>query len=380
MMANGLRFWAQRRSFFEVLLVLAVFFESGAAWAAAGTIQVLIGTARISQHTGQQRPALRGDDLYEGDTVTTAANSNVQIRMIDDSIIWVRPGSQFKIERYRSDQHGASKNEAALNLLSGTMRQVTGSIGKASPGDYKLSTPNATIGIRGTEFDATFATAQIAAQLNTPPGTYNRVYVGSTVLEGPSGRVNLNKDEAGFMGISPGDKPQVLPRIPAFMNSAPAAAERVDAAPTKPRSLQISVRFGEGDGDTVSSTSSRDTNTEQRLRAIEGERATLVLAQGPAPRQPAQTGAKPATQSVVDVVAKINGNNALVQFMAQNQSVGSAGGQASQLSTSLNVPLGVWTEVSGRGPWSGSSNSTLSSSSARPDTSRVYLKVDDLSR
>lgn len=379
-MATGLRPSPHSWRVFVALLALAFMFTSGSVRAAAGTIQVLIGTARITQHTGQQRPALRGDDLYEGDTVTTAANSNVQIRMIDDAIIWVRPGSQFKIERYRSDRHGAPKNEAALNLLSGTMRQVTGAIGKNSPGDYKLSTPNATIGIRGTEFDATFATALIAAQLNTPPGTYNRVYVGATVLEGPSGRVNLNKDEAGFMGMSPGDKPQVLPRIPAFMNSNPTAAERVDAAPAKPRSLQISVRFGDGDEDTVSSTSSRDTNTEQRLRAIEGERATLVLAQGPAARQPAQTGARPATQSVVDVVARINGNNALVQFMAQNQSVGSAGGQASQLATSLSVPLGVWTEVSGRGPWSGSGNSTLSSSSARADTSRVYLKVDDLSR
>ena len=379
-MVSSMHFGAGLRILRSVLLALTLVGGGGVVWAAAGTIQVLIGTARITQHTGQQRPALRGDDLYEGDTVSTAVNSNVQIRMIDDAIIWVRPGSQLKIERYRSDQHGASKNEAALNLLSGTMRQVTGAIGKNSPSDYRLSTPNATIGIRGTEFDATFATALIAAQLNTPPGTYNRVYVGSTVLEGPSGRVNLNKDEAGFMGTSPGDKPQVLPRIPAFMNSAPAAAERGDATPTKPRSLQISVRFGEGDEDTVSSTSSRDTNTEQRLRAVEGERATLVLAQGPAPRQPVPTGARPATQSVVDVVAKINGNNALVQFMAQNQSVGSAGGQASQLATNLNVPLGVWTEVSGRGPWSGSGNSTLLSSSARPDNSRVYLKVDDLSR
>ena len=379
-MANRLHRGAALRMFFRALLATMLASGVASVWAAAGKIQALIGTARISQHTGQERPAQRGDDLYEGDTVSTSANSNVQIRMLDDAIIWVRPGSQFKIERYRSDKHGAPKNEAALSLLSGTMRQVTGAIGKNAPADYKLSTPNATIGIRGTEFDATFATAQIAAQLNTPPGTYNRVYVGSTVLEGPSGRVNLNKDEAGFMGTSPGDKPQVLPRIPAFMNSKPAAAERSDATPTKPRSLQISVRFGEGDEDTVSSTSSRDTNTEQRLRAVEGERATLVLAQGPAPRQPVQTGARPTTQSMVDVVAKINGNNALVQFMAQNQSVGSAGGQASQLATNLNVPLGVWTEVSGRGPWSGSGNSTLSSSSARPDTSRVYLKVDDLSR
>ncbi len=378
-MANCLHLGAALRMFFSVLLAATL--ASGAdAWAAAGKIQVLIGTARISQHTGQERPAQRGDDLYEGDTVSTSANSNVQIRMLDDAIIWVRPGSQFKIERYRSDQHGAAKNEIALSLLSGTMRQVTGSIGKSAPADYKLSTPNATIGIRGTEFDATFATAHIAAQLNTPPGTYNRVYVGSTVLEGPSGRVSLNKDEAGFMGVSPGDKPQVLPRIPAFMNSNPTATERSDAAPSKPKSLQISVRFGDGDADGVSSISSRDTNTEQRLRAVEGERATLTLAQGPTARKGANTGAQPTTKIVLDLVAKVNGDSALVQFSAQSQSLASASGQASQVATSLNVPLGVWTEVSGRGPWSGSGNSTVSSSSARSDNSRVFLKVEDLSR
>ena len=379
-MANPHHRSAALRMFFRALLAATVVSGVASVWAAAGKIQVLIGTARISQHTGQERPAQRGDDLYEGDTVSTSANSNVQIRMLDDAIIWVRPGSQFKIERYRSDKHGAPKNEAALSLLSGTMRQVTGAIGKNAPADYKLSTPNATIGIRGTEFDATFATAQIAAQLNTPPGTYNRVYVGSTVLEGPSGRVSLNKDEAGFMGMSPGEKPQVLPSIPAFMNSNPAAAERTETAPSKPRSLQISVRFGDGDAEDVSSISSRDTNTEQRLRAMEGERATLTLAQGPTSRQGANTGAKPTTKTVLDVVAKVNGNSALVQFSAQSQSLASAGGQASQVATSLSVPLGVWTEVSGRGPWSGSGNSTVSSTSARSDNSRVFLKVDDLSR
>ena len=130
----------------------------------------------------------------------------------------------------------------------------------------------------------------------------------------------------------------------------------------------------------MSSISSRDTNTEQRLRAMEGERATLTLAQGPTSRQGANTGAKPTTKTVLDVVAKVNGNSALVQFSAQSQSLASAGGQASQVATSLSVPLGVWTEVSGRGPWSGSGNSTVSSTSARSDNSRVFLKVDDLSR
>jgi hypothetical protein len=83
---------------------------------------------------------------------------------------------------------------------------------------------------------------------------------------------------------------------------------------------------------------------------------------------------------MIDVVAKVSGNTALVQFMAQNQSLGSSGGQASKVMTSLSVNLGVWTDVSGQGPWSGSSASTISSNSARSNNSKIYLKVDDLSR
>lgn len=360
-------------------LAVCVLLTSGqAAWAIAGTIQVLIGTARISQHTGQERPALRGDNLYEGDTVTTPANSNVQIRMIDDSVIWVRPDSRFKIERYQSDKHGAPKNEAALRLLSGTMRQVTGAIGKASPAEYKLSTPNASIGIRGTEFDASYLSPQAAAQANTAPGTYNRVYVGTTVLEGPAGRVTLNKDEAGFMGLGASDKPQVLPRIPAFMTAAATPTPRADASPQKPKSLLISVRYGDGDAVGSTSISSRDTNTEQRVQAVEGEPASIAMADGPGARA-GQTGARPTSQSQLELLVKVNGNNAMVQFFSQTKSGSSSSNQANRVATSLNIPMGVWTEVSGRGPWSGSSNSTTSSSSARGDSNRVSIKIEEIS-
>jgi hypothetical protein len=362
---------------FAALVLLA---SSQNAWALAGTIQVLIGTARITQQTGQDRPALRGDNLYEGDTVSASANSNVQIRMVDDAMVWVRPESRFKIERYRSNQHGAAKNEASLRLISGSMRQLTGAIGKSSPADYKLSTPNATIGIRGTEFDASYLSPQAAAQANTAPGTYNRVYVGTTVLEGPAGRVTLNKDEAGFMGLNAGDKPQVLPRIPAFMTAvANPAAPRADASAQQPKSLLISVRYGEGDADGSTSISSRDTNTEQRVQAVEGEPASIAMADGPGARA-GQTGARAASQSQLELVVKVNGSNAVVQFFSQTRSASSSTNQANRVATTMSIPLGVWTEVSGRGPWSGSSTNTLSSAGARNDSSRVSIKVEDISR
>ena len=351
-------------------------------WAAAGTIQVVIGTARISQHTGQERSAARGDNLYEGDTVATDSNSNVQIRMVDEAIVWLRPDSQFKIDKYRSNQHGAARNEAALRLLSGTLRQLTGMIGKSSPSDYKLKTPNAVIGIRGTEFDAMYATPQIAAQLNTPAGTYNRVYEGSTFLESATGgSITLKKDQAGFMGLDSADKPKVLTGIPAFLNSNPSAApERAEAGIAKIRSLQLSVRYGEGISEIISSVSSRDNDSEQGVQVMEGERASLSLIQEAPSRKAGQAGGRPVNRSLLDLMVKLSGNSAIVQFYSENQSSSAAGSQTSRVATSLSVPLGVWTEVSGRGPWSGSRSSTISSNDARANSSKVYLKVVEIER
>ena len=364
------------------LMAICLLMTGEWCWAAAGTIQVVIGTARISQHTGQERPAARGDNLYEGDTVATDSNSNVQIRMVDEAIVWLRPDSQFKIDKYRSNQHGAARNEAALRLLSGTLRQLTGMIGKSSPSDYKLKTPNAVIGIRGTEFDAMYATPQIAAQLNTPAGTYNRVYEGSTFLESATGgSITLKKDQAGFMGLDSADKPKVLTGIPAFLNSNPSAApERAEASVAKIRSLQVFVRYGEAGSDTVSSVSSRDNDSEQSLQVMEGERASLSLIQEAPSRKAGQAGGRPVNRSLLDLMVKLSGNSAIVQFYSENQSSSAAGSQTSRVATSLSVPLGVWTEVSGRGPWSGSRSGTISSNDARANSSKVYLKVVEIER
>jgi hypothetical protein len=183
------------------------------------------------------------------------------------------------------------------------------------------------------------------------------------------------------MGLDSADKPKVLTGIPAFLNSNPSAApERAEASVAKIRSLQVSVRYGEAGSDTVSSVSSRDNDSEQSLQVMEGERASLSLIQGAPARRSGLTGGRPATRTMLELMVKLNGNSAMVQFFSENQSSSAAGSQTSRVATSLSVPLGVWTEVSGRGPWSGSRSSTISSNDARANSSKVYLKVVEIER
>jgi len=144
-----------------------------------------------------------------------------------------------------------------------------------------------------------------------------------------------------------------------------------------PKSLLISVRYGEGDADGNTFISSRENQSEQRVQVLEGERASIAVVDGPGGRGN-QTGARAATQSMLEVVAKVSGDIAVVQIFYLTQSQSSSSSQGNRVATSLRLPLGAWTEVSGRGPWSGSDTSSISSASARGNNNRVFIKVEDL--
>lgn len=353
-----------------MLMTLWLLLVSGACLAAAGTIEVVVGSARVFQHHGQERPAIRGDQLYEGETVVTGSQANVKLRMLDEASVWIRPDTRFRIERYRSTKHGAPSDEARLHLVSGSIRQLTGSIGKVSSADYRLTTPNATIGIRGTEFDAVFVTPQAATQLNTPAGTYNRVYAGITALSSSGGPVIvLNTGQAGFIGLAPNAQPQTLPSIPPFLNTTTTTSNA--PAPTA-RNLQVTVRIGEPAGSNVISTQRAGGGgvAEQQVRVLEGARATMAIGQGA------------SWQAMVELVATVSGNVATVQLATQVQSGGgrnSSVNPGSRTATTLRVPLGEWTEVSGQGAWGGSGDVVVATGRLAT-VPRVYLRVDEVGR
>jgi len=83
-----------------------------------------------------------------------------------------------------------------------------------------------------------------------------------------------------------------------------------------------------------------------------------------------------------ELVTKISGETALVQFSSRNQNSNARGSQTNMVDTTLTVPMNVWAEVSGRGPWTSGSNSNVTSSSrsSGANDSKVYLKVQEVQR
>lgn len=108
----------------------------------------------FAQSSGQAPRTLgKGLPLKEGDRLTTSEGSSAIIRLQDGTRMTVRPNSDLVVQQYQFKE-GASDNSMVMQLLRGGFRAITGLISKGSPNAAKVQTATATIGIRGTDFDA----------------------------------------------------------------------------------------------------------------------------------------------------------------------------------------------------------------------------------
>jgi len=354
---------------FVVLLALPAW-----VWAAAGMVQVVIGPARIIQSTGQERAAIKGDQVFVGDVITTGAGGQVQVRMIDDARMWVRPNSRLQIEQYPTDAAAARQAGAtsATRLIEGSLRTVTGAIGQASPERVSLRTPNAVIGIRGTNFELAYFPQRMAESMQTPPGTYHRVYDGRTRVTAPgAAALDVLSGQAVFVGLKPGEAPRVLIKIPPFLDLPDGALVDIPAREAAPlaRALKIGLRMASplADGAVVSASAGAPVEPIQTSAAArEGEPARLSLSFAPPPNSRQRRAPEPPITVTLDITARLQDGQA--QVLVQDPERGG--------SLNLSMPLGTWTDISGRASWLAGGRQTISSSSARPESAQVLVRVD----
>ncbi len=129
---------------------------AGTSLASGAAVQVGEVTFSRGVLTGQidgEPPRLigRGSGLHNGETLNTGSRAFALIRLDDGTKMTLRPNTTFKIENVNVSK--GSEN-ALLSLIRGGLRALTGAISRAAPNAFRISSSVATIGIRGTEFDA----------------------------------------------------------------------------------------------------------------------------------------------------------------------------------------------------------------------------------
>jgi hypothetical protein len=117
-------------------------------------------TTRIGEAVVIQKEVLRvagsatnqinvGDGVLRNETVRTGTESAARLVMIDSTNLSLGPNASLTLDRtVFNDEH--SYRDIAIRLATGAFRFVTGHSDKNA---YKITTPLATIGVRGTILD-----------------------------------------------------------------------------------------------------------------------------------------------------------------------------------------------------------------------------------
>ena len=208
-----------RQQFLAAICGLALSASPLAAQAqeTAGQVQVVVGAAQLIDLSGKSRPLERGAEVKQGDRIVTGEGALVQMKMTDGALLSVRTDTDVTVEKYRHNEKSAQDSGMLLKLARGALRSITGWIGGNNPDAYKVVTPTATIGIRGTDHEPVFIPEPKPGE--TPvgqPGTYDKVNSGATIIHSQVGSIDIKPGQVGFVPMTPGVAPRVLPGIPEF--------------------------------------------------------------------------------------------------------------------------------------------------------------------
>jgi hypothetical protein len=195
---------------YALLLALTV---SSAACAAElfATVDAISGKANITDKSGKSEIISMGLKVYEGQTINTGEDSEVHLITEDAGMIAVRPDTIFRVDEYKAE--GGSTDKIFMSLLKGSIRSITGWIGKHNTSSYRVTTPTATIGIRGTDHETTVRDHSDGDEA----GTYDNVYEGATVLKTPQGSAEVTPGKFAFAARDKAAAPFFLQRQPQFL-------------------------------------------------------------------------------------------------------------------------------------------------------------------
>jgi hypothetical protein len=151
-----------------------------------GNVATVTGSASVIRND-KTTPLKVKDEIYLNDVVQTGVNSALGITFIDATTFNLKASTKITIDNYVYEDGGKS-NAAIFDVAKGTAAFVAASVAKT--GDMKITTPTATLGIRGT---TGLVEVPEGAAANNPNNVAVKLYPDA---DGRVGRIEVN-DRAG---------------------------------------------------------------------------------------------------------------------------------------------------------------------------------------
>ena len=134
--------------------ILALAFAALALWSSPAAAEIAVGAARlvvadVSAETAlASRRLATADEVRYQELIATERSSAAVIQFVDGTELAIGEQARVRLDAFVFDPGAAGKLD--LSLEFGALRFSTGTMAKPA---YKISTPSATLAVRGTEFD-----------------------------------------------------------------------------------------------------------------------------------------------------------------------------------------------------------------------------------
>ena len=114
-----------------------------------GEITTVKGEAKATRSDGNEVNLNQGDPVFQGDVIETIGNGSVGLVFLDKTTLSISEGGKMVLDELVYDPN-TGNGSMAIDMVEGAFSFVSGEIAKTGPDAMSVSTPVATIGIRGT--------------------------------------------------------------------------------------------------------------------------------------------------------------------------------------------------------------------------------------
>lgn len=133
------------------ILIISLLF-SQTSWASVGRVVEQTGPTEIVRNK-KSTPSSVNTAVEMNDTVVTA-RAKARLEFVDKTTVNITEQSKITIDEFVYDPRAGS-GKLAMKMVQGTARYASGQIAKNSPQNVNVSTPTATVAVRGTDFSMT---------------------------------------------------------------------------------------------------------------------------------------------------------------------------------------------------------------------------------
>lgn len=114
-----------------------------------GHVVTVVGTATATRADGSAHELTVGSPIFEGSELTTGTNAALAVVFVDGTSFSLGAEARMVVDSFVYDS-GPGSDSAAFDLLHGVFLFVSGEVAASGDDALVLTTPVATIGIRGT--------------------------------------------------------------------------------------------------------------------------------------------------------------------------------------------------------------------------------------